>query len=43
MKVAASANTWLLKNITLDLKSMVESKEMEELRGVDWLRAISLL
>lgn len=44
MKVAVSAHTWLLKelNMTQDGR-VIDSKETENLKGVDWLRAISLL
>ena len=47
VKTAVSTQTWFLKNITIDLTGeaeivLIESKEMKELKGKQWLQAISL-
>lgn len=46
MKTAISTHTWHLKNITLNLREdacsiIMENKEMEKLKGIEWIQALS--
>lgn len=44
MKMAVSTQTWYLRNLTLSAtggRNLMEIKEIEELKGIDWIRAIA--
>lgn len=42
MKAAATTDTWYLKNDIVNLM-MMESREENELKGIEWIRAIANL